>query len=167
MLTTDRFFHGHDKQTAFFEGWYHKHQIGEEVYAFIPGLSIQEDGTKEVFIQVINHEGAHYFSFPETDFQVSEEERKVTIGDNIFSEAGIQVSLKNNDLQVQGAVKYNDHKPIQRTRYAPSIMGPFSYLSFMECYHGVLSMSHTLEGTLYWNEEPIDFTNGIGYLEKD
>ncbi|EAC2325896.1 hypothetical protein B4Y34_16530, partial [Listeria monocytogenes] len=26
MLTTDRFFHGHDKQTAFFEGWYHKHQ---------------------------------------------------------------------------------------------------------------------------------------------
>ena len=96
MLTTDRFFHGHDKQTAFFEGWYHKHQIGEEVYAFIPGLSIQEDGTKEVFIQVINHEGAHYFSFPETDFQVSEEERKVTIGDNIFSEAGIQVSLKNN-----------------------------------------------------------------------
>lgn len=167
MLTTDRFFHGHDKQTAFFEGWYHKHQIGEEAYAFIPGLSIQEDGTKEVFIQVINHEGAHYFSFPETDFQVSEEERKVTIGDNIFSEAGIQVSLKNNDLQVQGAVKYNDHKPIQRTRYAPSIMGPFSYLSFMECYHGVLSMSHTLEGTLYWNEEPIDFTNGIGYLEKD
>ncbi len=59
----------------FFEGWYHKHQIGEEVYAFIPGLSIQEDGTKEVFIQVINHEGAHYFSFPETDFQVSEEEQ--------------------------------------------------------------------------------------------
>ena len=46
-------------------------------------------------------------------------------------------------------------------------MGPFSYLSFMECYHGILSMKHSLEGTLSWNGQLIDFTNGIGYLEKD
>jgi tocopherol cyclase len=37
----------------------------------------------------------------------------------------------------------------------------------MECYHGVVSMNHTVNGILRMNNEEIDFENGKGYIEKD
>jgi hypothetical protein len=40
-------------------------------------------------------------------------------------------------------------------------------MPFMECYHGILSMHHTISGELIYNGEVIDFNNGIGYTEKD
>lgn len=47
-------------------------------------------------------------------------------------------------------------------------MGPFAFVPFMECYHGIVSMDHLLEGELLINQsERIDFTGGRGYIEKD
>ncbi len=46
-------------------------------------------------------------------------------------------------------------------------MGPYSFVPFMECYHGILSMNHRIDGQLTVNGETIDFTNGRGYIEKD
>jgi tocopherol cyclase len=37
----------------------------------------------------------------------------------------------------------------------------------MECYHGVLSFSHSLQGTLTLNGKEMDFSGGRGYIEKD
>ncbi|WP_407856884.1 tocopherol cyclase family protein [Enterococcus hailinensis] len=167
MITTDRFFHANEATHSFFEGWYFKHQIGNQVYAFIPGISINEEGTKEVFIQVISQQGSHYFPFSINDFHVSESKRLIKIGPNQFSEKGITLALKSKELSVQGTLVYGELNQIKKNRYAPSIMGPFSYLSFMECYHGILSMGHTLNGTLFWNKQSINFRNGTGYIEKD
>ena len=46
-------------------------------------------------------------------------------------------------------------------------MGPFRFLPGMECRHGVISMGHTLEGTLTLNGAAMDFTGGTGYVETD
>ena len=46
-------------------------------------------------------------------------------------------------------------------------MGPFSFVPFMECYHGVLSMNHGIKGRLDFNGESLSFDNGKGYMEKD
>jgi tocopherol cyclase len=46
-------------------------------------------------------------------------------------------------------------------------MGFFAYIPFMECYHGIVSMSHTLEGALRIGGRTIDFNGGKGYIEKD
>jgi hypothetical protein len=46
-------------------------------------------------------------------------------------------------------------------------MGPFAWLNFLECYHGVVSLDHSIEGTLNIYGQEIDFTNGRGYIEKD
>ena len=136
------------------------------MYAFIPGLSIESDGRKQPFIQVISHEGSHYFPFSEAEFSAAEDQLLIKIGENYFSEQGISLSLESTELSVKGTLTYGAFHPISRSRYAPSIMGPFSYLSFMECYHGILSMAHSLSGTLLWNEQSLDFSEGIGYLEK-
>ena len=46
-------------------------------------------------------------------------------------------------------------------------MGWYSYLPIMECYHGILSMNHSLSGELSLNGENINFNSGLGYIEKD
>jgi hypothetical protein len=46
-------------------------------------------------------------------------------------------------------------------------MGWYSYMPFMECYHGILSMYHDISGELFYNNKVIDFNKGIGYTEKD
>ena len=45
-------------------------------------------------------------------------------------------------------------------------MGPFSFVPFMECYHGVLSMNHSIKGRLDFNGESLSFDNGKGYMER-
>ena len=46
-------------------------------------------------------------------------------------------------------------------------MGPFSFVPFMECYHGILSMNHSINGTLMLNGKTLSFDKGRGYMEKD
>jgi hypothetical protein len=37
----------------------------------------------------------------------------------------------------------------------------------MECYHGVLSFDHLIQGAVQINGEQLDFSGGRGYIEKD
>jgi hypothetical protein len=46
-------------------------------------------------------------------------------------------------------------------------MGPYSFVPFMECYHGILSMNHTISGIISHNGIDISFDGGKGYMEKD
>ena len=50
---------------------------------------------------------------------------------------------------------------------SPGIMGPYSFIPFMECYHGILSMNHKILGSLKYNDENISFNGGKCYMEKD
>jgi len=50
---------------------------------------------------------------------------------------------------------------------SPGIMGWYRFVPRMECYHGVLSLDHGVEGTLEVDGETLDFTGGRGYVEKD
>ena len=46
-------------------------------------------------------------------------------------------------------------------------MGWYAWVPRMECYHGVLSFDHSLQGTLTLNGKMMDFSGGHGYIEKD
>ena len=46
-------------------------------------------------------------------------------------------------------------------------MGPFSFISFMECNHAIISMKSNIEGTITLNDEVFTFQDDIGYIEKD
>ncbi|GCF93863.1 hypothetical protein NRIC_17540 [Enterococcus florum] len=168
-ITTDLYYHGETKQHSFFEGWYLKHQVDQQTYAFIPGVSIEKDGSRHPFIQIIHDENSHVIHFEAKDFFAKEDAFYVRIGNNVFSEKGVSLDIhdEKENLFISGQIMYGPFSPIQRSRYSPSIMGPFSYLSFMECYHGILSMGHFLQGTLNWNDQVIEFSGGTGYIEKD
>lgn len=131
-----------------FEGWYFKHQRREEMVAFIPGRA--ESGP---FLQMISPQGARQFAVS-----------RLTAGGGMvradrcwFSTRGCHIELPG----VRGGIVYGPLSSL-----SCDIMGPFRFLP-MECRHGVISMVHTLRGTLWIDGQPHRFDGGQGYIEKD
>lgn len=155
-------FHGFHKKHSFFEGWYLKHQKDNFSLALIPAYHIDHQGHRKASIQVITNECTGSFDFPISCFHVNQTKFQVKIGKNHFSENGIWIDLKSPDCTIQGHLEYG---PL--TTCESDVMGPFSYLPFLQCNHGVLSLTHTITGVLKINGSQVDFSGGTGYIEKD
>lgn len=151
---------------SYFEGWYFKHTIQNKSISFIPGIHIEE-GKKSAFIQVITNFSSYYISYPFDKFSFSYEPFFIRIGNNFFSFDEMKIDLQDTDIKIQGELFYSNHKKINKSFLMPNIMGPFSYLPFMECNHAILSMKHEVNGLLTVNDQSYPFKNGIGYIEKD
>lgn len=157
---------------AYFEGWYYKQVTadGKHTISFIPGVNYDKSGAKS-FIQCLHLNSDHglkayNIDFPIESFKTHKAPFSLAIDGNHFSLDHISVALDSEDLKVSGKIKFMNLTPIQRSFSMPNIMGYFSYIPFMECNHGLLSMSHDLQGALNINGENIDFTGGKGYIEK-
>ena len=152
----------------YFEGWYFKHSSRNNSIAFIPGINISNK-TKKAFIQVITNDLSFYIDYDIKDFYYSNNPFYIKIKDNFFSKEKININIidEKQNIKIKGKITYSNNQNIKKTFYSPNIMGPFSYLSFMECNHAILSMKNKLNGTLTINNNKINFNNGIGYIEKD
>lgn len=150
------------KKKAYFEGWYFKNQFENNIISFIPGINIKANGEKYSFIQIITKDKSYNINYDFNDFSISDDKLTIKIKDNIFSTRGIILNIKNKDIHIKGRLIYNDITPLKS-----DIMGPFKYFSFMECFHGILSLNHKVNGSLYINNEEIKFVDGKGYIEKD
>ena len=171
--THPQIFHKKVYYRSYFEGWYYKHvtKDGQHSISLIPGVSF-EGGSKKSFIQCIYHHAKNELKTYNVDysiqaFGVCQEPFQVRIEKNIFSMKGIRLAVKEPHIQLRGELRYGALTPIQSSVISPNIMGFFSYIPFMECNHAVLSMGHALKGCLEIEGEVIDFTGGIGYIEKD
>lgn len=170
-------FQGNVHKTNYFEGWYYKQVSADQKtsLSFIPGISLNK-GDEHSFIQYIlvqrdeNDETTTqtgYIRYRARDFLYKNNPFHVTIGESTFSEKQIKIDLVDDDFRFTGAVKLGALHPIETTPLQPNIMGIFGYIPKMECYHGVISMQHSLNGFMRINGEKIDFTGGTGYIEKD
>ncbi|WP_462281113.1 tocopherol cyclase family protein [Salinivirga cyanobacteriivorans] len=166
-------FQGNKKKNKYFEGWYFKmvSKNGEAILSVIPGISLSKNGDEQhAFIQLINGVTAQtkYYSFPIEAFSFSKKEFAVKIGDNYFSKDKIILDLKDNDSTVSGKVEMFNLVDYASGRLLnPGIMGWYRFVPFMECYHGVVSLTHNLKGKIKINNQIYDFDNGRGYIEKD
>ena len=131
-----------------FEGWYYKQRAGEYMLAFIPGRA-----AGGAFVQMIDSNGTRRFSMP--DFHVKGD--TVRTGDCVFSPEGVEVRLPG----VAGSLRYGETTPLRS-----NIMGPFAHLP-MQCSHGVVSMHHTVNGSVTIDGKTHVFQDGSGYAEKD
>lgn len=157
-----KFYHGAGRIGVYFEGWYLKHQHVSNGFAVIPAIHMQRSGAKKASIQIITQMGAGMVEFPGEQFEAGERESWVRIGDNLFSTQGIRLNLSTGDLAVRGSLRYGPLTPLQS-----DIMGPFQYVPFLQCRHGVISMGHRLEGELQVNGKVVNYTGGTGYVETD
>ncbi|MCB0641236.1 MAG: hypothetical protein KDC44_06330 [Phaeodactylibacter sp.] len=161
-------YHGWGKSSNYFEGWYFKIVDPTEAlaYAVIPGISMGPDGKQHAFIQLLDGKAckAYYYEFAAGDFQPEAQQFGLQLGNNYFSEEKIVLDL----LELKGTLRFSGLHPWPKMLGAPGIMGWYGFMPFMECYHGVVSLYHQLEGTLSVKERGmVDFSGGIGYIEKD
>lgn len=160
-------YHGWGKEKSYFEGWYYKLISKDEQHAIaiIPGIAMDSKGKKQAFIQLLDGKklSAEYFKFKAEDFVASTKVFEVSIAQNHFSSSRISLEIP----ELKGSIRFNNPVPWPSSWYSPGIMGPFAFVPFMECYHGVLSMNHSIEGKLEIAGEKIDFSGGRGYIEKD
>ena len=93
----------------------------------------------------------------------------IKIGNNSFSKEHINIDIedKSQNLKIYGNIKYTNSKDISTNIFSPNIMGPFSYILFMECNHAIISMQNTINGRININNEMISFNDNKGYIEKD
>jgi len=155
-------FKGINKKKKYFEGWYFKHQKGNQIVALIPGINMDIHGRKYAFIQIITNENSYCVHYPMSNCKIARDKLCIKIGDNIFSEKGIKINIDFKEICLKGVLRYGPLTPI---RYP--FMGIFQFLPFMVCNHEIISMYHTLHGSLILNNKTFAFDQGIGYMEKD
>lgn len=152
----------------YFEGWYFKNTNGKNGISFIPGISINEE-EKRAFVQIVTVDHSYYVSYSIEEFEFSFDPFWIKIGNNFFSKDNIHIDIKDDSqrLVVYGDIEYSSNKNIDVDFLNPNIMGPFSYIPFMECNHAILSMKSNSNGLININDHKIKFKNGTGYIEKD
>lgn len=169
-LFNPEIYQGKYKRRNYFEGWYYRliDRNSENVFAFIPGVSIT-GRDKHAFIQFINAGTGftRYIKYPFEDFHYSEKELDIKINKNHFSKSGLYVDFECEDLSVRGRMEYFNIFPFPKSIFSPGIMGPYSFVPFMECHHGIVNIHCGLSGAVYVNGKETNFNGGCGYIEKD
>lgn len=160
-------FQGEAKTRRYFEGWYFKLLTRDQssAFAIIPGVAMDEEGNKQAFVQVLDgkKQTALYHKFEFESFVSSKTEFRIAIGNNSFSANHLELDLPG----ITGRLDFTHLAPWPTPWYSPGIMGPFAFVPFMECYHGIVSMDHFIKGNLVIEGSTVDFTEGKGYTEKD
>ncbi|MCL2062095.1 MAG: hypothetical protein FWH03_05665 [Firmicutes bacterium] len=154
---------GKNKKNGYFEGWYFR-TAGETPFAFIVGVS-RADEDAHSFIQYVDTHTSCYFRFNLSDFSFEKEGMTVKVANNFFSLYGIYADLNQNGRTVAAALTFSEMFPFKKTAFAPSAMGPFSYLP-VPCSHAVISLSHTVNGALTVGGAT-HYIDAKGYIEKD
>ena len=186
-LYTPPVFQGTLRKKRYFEGWYLKHVTadGSDSLALIPGISLsggaaglggsgkagfgRDLGDSTSFIQVIHGaEGKTWWlDYPAAEFSFSRRTFDIGVGGSRFSLGGSRIAARREGITIEGEVRYSGPVEYPVSVFSPGIMGPYRFVPFMECYHGVVSADHLLEGGIFLNGRTIDFTGGRGYIEKD
>ena len=165
-------YHGKGKTGPFFEGWYYKLVSADEKqrWCIIPGVYIGKDPKNlHAFIQVMDGVSGKsiYQSYPFADFRSEKDEFKIHIAENHFSRTGIILNIDHPQMKITGTLKFVGTTPWPVKLTSPGIMGWYAWVPGMECYHGVVSLNHRIQGSLLINGAAVDFSDGIGYIEKD
>jgi len=170
LIYNPEIFQGNLKMKNYFEGWYFKHVSMDlkHVYSFIPGVSLT-DKDPHAFLQVINGitGRSEYISYPLNEFEWDKKKLYLRVGNSVFTEKNITLQITNENIKVEGQLKYTNAVKYPVSLFSPGIMGWYSFVPLMECKHGIVSVNHDLNGSITINDDPIDFSGGKGYIEKD
>lgn len=176
-LTNAILFQGDLDKNPYFEGWYFKQvsKDGKQMISLIPGISLSEQDAHSFVQYITTIQGEDnkkrtetgYIRYPLHSFEYQEEPFQIKIGPNTFTQSKASIDLTNERTTIKGSVELGKFTPIKETLLTPNIMGVFAYFPLMECFHGIVSMNHSLAGSFEVNGEKFDFSKGKGYIERD
>jgi tocopherol cyclase len=163
---------GANRRYPYFEGWYYKLVDATEThrYAVIPGIyKGPTPETSQSFVQFMYGATGEvtFFRYPLDAFRARDDMYEIQVGPNRFARNRVELHLQSPELTVEGSVDLLEPVLWPSTWLSPGIMGWFSWIPFMECYHGIVSLDHRLQGRLTLNTERVELSGGRGYTEKD
>jgi tocopherol cyclase len=163
-------FQGNLRKKHYFEGWYFKNVTQDLTYtfSFIPGVSLVENDP-HAFIQIMSgHTGStDYIRYPLDEFRWDKRRLFLQVGSSTFTGKGIILNIRSEGIILTGQIDFYKMINYPKSIFSPGIMGWYSFVPFMECNHGIVSVNHDLRGEISINRNVIDFNNGKGYIEKD
>lgn len=138
---------------------------GSLACSFIPGISMDDKGSKHAFIQTIDGSNGktYYETYSADEFVCDPDKHEVRIGESVFTESYADIQLPH----ARGKIELIDTTPWPSELGAPGVMGWYSFVPAMQCYHGVVSLNHFLAGQLTFEGQTFDMSGGKGYIEKD
>lgn len=159
--------HLKDSDQRLFEGWYFKIVDCKISLAIIVGISKTIEKSC-AFIQTLDTytNQSQMIEYSLDDFQWGKDPFYIRIKNNFFTKEQIILDLDNGLVDIQGNLKNSQYTKLETTCYAPTIMGPFHYLPFLECNHAIISLRHHITGSLKVNNQKFQII-GDGYIEKD
>ena len=150
-------YQGHRVRRRYFEGWYFKSVFSDTTLAVIPGISKAEDDP-HAFVQVFDGAGMQYHRFPVDAFSAARDRFEVRVEENRFSLDGFSLELPDH----KGSFSITGRNGWPSRLLQPGTMGWYSFVPFMECKHGILTMDAEVSGTLNGKK-----VAGRFYCEKD
>jgi hypothetical protein len=165
-------YQGRGKDGPHFEGWYYKLIDSSECHrlAVIPGIFKSTDPDEShAFVQILDGTSgnATYHEYPVEAFRAAERTLDIEVGPNRFALDQISLHIDTPDHSVIGDLSFAALTPWRVTLISPGVMGWFAWVPLMQTYHGVLSLDHSIQGTLTVNGNSMSFSDGRGYIEKD
>jgi hypothetical protein len=169
-------FHLHHRLRSgggYFEGWYFKlvDAGGRQPYAIIPGVYLGADS--HAFVQILDGRAgtAAYHRFPIESFYADRRDFCVSIAGSRFGTEGLSLNIAGDETSakqvIRGELRLGPFRRWPVRFHSPGVMGPYSFVPFMECKHGILSLDHTVNGRLEVDGRETNFDGGRGYVEKD
>ena len=169
-LYNPEIFQGNLRKKQYFEGWYFKQVSQDQTYtfSFIPGVSLVENDP-HAFIQIMNGYEAtsDYIRYPVNEFSWDSRRLFLKVGSSTFTASGIILNIESENINLTGKIDFSNMIRYPKSIFSPGIMGWYSFVPFMECNHGIISVNHDLYGKISINKNEVDFTGGKGYIEKD
>lgn len=175
MLAANRnpdVYHGRNKKSNFFEGWYFKivqSQTGY-TYCFIPGVFLSNHKEhSHSFIQVLksNENSFKYLRFNKDEFKSSTSEFNFKVGESSFSLHQINLNINTPHEKIYGTLYFDSIKKWPDSIINPGSMGFYNYLDFMQCYSQVCAVDGQVNGKLEISGKIVDFSGGKLYIEKN
>jgi hypothetical protein len=176
----NEYYKGSRRKRRYFEGWYFKQVSADrsEIWSFIPGISRGgNEGEGYSFVQVIEGKTGRtwWFEYPLEAFRASTRELDIRVGRNVFAEKGLVLDLSGEEGRFRGELGFGPFARLPSRLYWPGVMGPYSFIPFMECRHGLVSLDHGVEGSFERDSRRVEMGRsgsggsglGRGYIEKD
>jgi tocopherol cyclase len=165
-------YHGKNKKSNFFEGWYFKlvEPLAGDTYCFIPGVfTSSKEGFSHSFIQVLKgkENKFKYLRFNQEQFKASKSKFKLKVEHSSFSLKKIKLNINDQEENISGTLYFDNMVRWPDSIINPGSMGFYNYLSFMECYSQVCAIDGLIRGKLTFNGNTVDFTGGKLYIEKN
>lgn len=159
---------GLDKPESF-EGWFCKidDRVNDLMVSVILGYATHR-GTEHAFIQFtssLDHQTA-YISYPIEELAWERDPFVLKIGNNRFSEQGIQLDFEMAGREVKGDLAFGPFETIREFFMRPNIMGWLTHFP-NECNHSIISMHHRVKGQLMIGASSWEIEAAGGYIEKD